>query len=73
MVADHLPKHHDDAVGVQEAGGVPLVQSHLRLHRCPGAVAEVVTVGLRAGNLQKGRFHQENRSEISASELPLIT
>lgn len=57
MVADHLPKHHDDAVGVQEAGGVPLVQSHLRLHRCPGAAGKVVTVGLRAGNLQKGRFH----------------
>lgn len=57
MVADHLPKHHDDAVGVQEAGGVPLVQSHLRLHRCPrAAAAEVVTVGLRAGNLQKVVF-----------------
>lgn len=52
--AGHLSQHHDDAVGVQEAGGVPLVQSDLCLHGRPGAAAEVVIVGLRAGNLQTG-------------------
>lgn len=55
-MADHLSKHHDDAVGVQETGGVPLIQSNLCLHRCPGAAAEVVILGLRAGNLQINVF-----------------
>lgn len=50
-MADHLSKHHDDTVGVQEARGVSLIQSHLCLHRCPGAAAEVVLLRLRAGTL----------------------
>lgn len=52
IMADYLSKHHDDAVGVQETGGVPLIQSNLGLHGGPGAAAEVLTLGLRAGNLQ---------------------
>lgn len=48
----HLPQHHDDAVGVQEARGVPLVQAHLRLHGRPGSAAKVVLLRLRAGGLQ---------------------
>lgn len=51
-MADHLPKHHNDTVGVQETGGVPLIQANLGFHRCPGASAEVVVLGLRAANLQ---------------------
>lgn len=52
IAADHLSKHHDDAVGVQETGGVSLIQPDLRLHRRPGAAAEVLVLSLRAGNLQ---------------------
>lgn len=48
----HLSQHHDDAVGVQEARGVPLVQAHLGLHGCPGSASEVVFVHLRAGGLK---------------------
>lgn len=48
---NHLPDHHDYAVGVQEARGVPLIQPHLCLHRCPGTAAELVFFGLRAGAL----------------------
>lgn len=56
IMVDHLSKHHDDAVGVQETGGVPLIQSNLGLHRRPGAAAEVVVLGLGAGNLQMDVF-----------------
>lgn len=51
-MADHLSQHHDDAVGVQETGGVPLVQSDLCLHRCPGTAAEVGVLSRRPGNLR---------------------
>lgn len=49
----HLSEHHDDAVRVQEARRVPLVQPHVGLHRGPGAAAaELLLLGLRAGALQ---------------------
>lgn len=65
IVADHLSKHHDDTVGVQETGGVSLIQPDLCLHRCPGTAAEVVVLSLRAGNLQIAIF-------IRAANTPII-
>lgn len=51
VTAGHLSKHHDGAVGVKEARGVSLVQSHLCFHCCPGAATEGVLLSLRAGTL----------------------
>lgn len=48
----HLSKNHNHTIGVQEARRVPLVQSHLLHHQCPGSAAEVVILHLWAGNLQ---------------------
>lgn len=56
IMANHLSKHHDDAEGVQETGGVPLIQSDLCLHRCPGAAAEVFVLCLRARTLRNDIF-----------------
>lgn len=64
-MADHLSKHHDDAVGVQETGGVPLVQPHLCLHRCPGAAAEVGVLVRRPGDLR-------NQISIRAADTLII-
>lgn len=66
----HLPKHHDDAVAVQEAGRIPLIQSHLCFHRSPASSAELLFLRLRAGGLQQKanlsvRFLQEEQ-EVSA-------
>lgn len=60
VFADHLSQHHDDAVGVQEARGVSLVQAHLRLHGRPGAAAEVVLLRLRAGTLPVRQFRDSH-------------
>lgn len=48
----HPAQHHHHTVGVQEARGVPVVEAHLRLHRCPGTAAELLFLRLRAGTLQ---------------------
>lgn len=68
IMADHLSKHHDNTVGVQKTGGVPLIQSNLGLHRCPGAAAEVVVLGLRAGNLQIDVFIRKANTLIRISK-----
>lgn len=62
VTAGHLSKHHDDTVGVQEARGVSLIQSHLCLHRCPGAAAEVTLLRLRAGSLWINEVYIHQRS-----------
>lgn len=72
MMADHLSKHHDDAIRVQETGGVPLIQPNLGLHRGPGAAAEVIILSLRAANLQIDVFirkakHTDQKSVLQNS------
>ncbi len=75
-IGNHLSNHHDDTVGVQEARGVPLVQSHLRFHRCPGAAAELVFFSLRAGSLEitikQYKHSQTLQNSFSAAEIPYL-
>lgn len=62
----HLSQHHDDAVGVQEAGAVPLVQSHLGLHRGPRAPGELLILRrLRAGHLREAETRETSTLAFS--------
>lgn len=38
----YLPQHHDDAIGMEEAGGVSLVQAQSRFHGPPGPSPKIL-------------------------------
>lgn len=50
----HLAEHHDHAVGVQEAAGVPLIQPQLCLHGQPGPLPEILLCGQRGAGQYLG-------------------